>query len=129
MASARELRETIAKNRQALVEAVEAAGGNWDAGGDTGARAVAAGVMRAEAERASQAAAILGGNPVATQDWPRGTAAEAAEAIRKLGAEADKRFSWAEDRDLGKAQGGVTLEQVLQAHASALTEAAAQLRG
>ncbi len=129
MASAKELREMISGNRQALVEAIEAAADRWDGSGDTGMRAVAASVLRAEAERASQAAAILGGNPVASQDWPLASAAEAAATLRKLGAEVDKRFSWAEDRDLSKGQGGVTLEQVMQSHAAALGEAITRVKG
>lgn len=129
MASAKELREAISKNRQSLVEAIEAAGGRWEGSGDTGPRAVAASVMRAEAERASQAAAILGGNPVVAQDWPLASASEAAETLKKLGVEVDKRFSWAEDRDLSKGQAGVTLEQVMQSHAATLDSAAAQVRG
>ncbi len=129
MASAKELREMVSTHRQSLLEAIEAAAGRWDASGDSGPQAVTASILRAEAERASQAAAILGGNPVPTQSWPLASAAEAAESLRKLGAEVDKRFSWAEDRDLSKSQGGVTLEQVMQAHATSLNEAATQVRG
>ncbi|MEZ4503447.1 MAG: hypothetical protein R3C39_12540 [Dehalococcoidia bacterium] len=127
MASVKELRDSISKGRQALAEAVEAAAGRWEAGGDASPKALTEGALRAEVERAGKAAAILGGNPVAAQEWSIDTAQAASEALGKLGPEVDKRFSWAEDRDLGKGRDGVTLEQLMQQHAADLTERASRI--
>ena len=127
MASVKELRQTIMESRQALAEAIEAAAGRWDSGGDDSPKSLAEGALRAEVERAGKAAAILGGNPVAAQEWSIDTAQAASEVIGKLGPEVDKRFSWAEDRDLSKARDGVTLEQLMQEHAADLKARASRI--
>lgn len=121
MASAKELRETISKNREALAAAVASAS-QWDS-----AKGVVEEAIKAEVQRAGQAAAILGGNPVPQQEWALGSASEAAETLRKLGPEVDKRFSWAEDRDLSKGRDGTTLEEILSSHAKQLQEAAGKI--
>ena len=49
-------------------------------------------------------------------------------ARRTVGPEIDKRFSWAEDRDLSKSSEGMTLEQLMTTHASELSAQAERLR-
>ena len=128
MASAKELRETITRNREALVEAVAAASSRWDSGGDNSPRTIAEAAARAEVERASKAAAVLGGNPLTAPPLELTSAEAAAEALRKLGPEVDKRFSWAEDRDLAKTSDGMTLEQIMTTHATELSAQAERVR-
>lgn len=131
MATAKEMRETIAKNRQELIAAIEAAAAKWDVspGGDAWSpRKNAEHAVGAEAYYAKQAAAILGGNPPASVETDFATPADAAAALAKAGAEADKRFSWAEDRDLSKAGGGKTLEGVLAEAAEHIAEHAANIK-
>jgi hypothetical protein len=129
MPSAKELRQSITSSREALIAAIEAASGRWEEGGDSSPKALAMTALKAEVEQASKAAAILGGNPLSAQDWALANAGEATEALKKIGPEVDKRFSWAEDRDLSKGQGGMTLEQIMQTHANTLETTAGQLRG
>jgi len=128
VATARELRETITRNREALVEAVAAASSRWDSSGENSPRAIAEAAARAEVERASKAAAVLGGNPLTAPQLELTSAEAAADALRKLGPEVDKRFSWAEDRDLAKASEGMTLEQLMTTHATELSAQAERLR-
>ncbi|MCC6237099.1 MAG: DinB family protein [Dehalococcoidia bacterium] len=125
MASAKELRDTVTKNREALIAAIEASAAKWDTspGGDAWSpRQNAEHAIGADIRYGGQASAILGGNPPAAVEASFASAAEAAEALKKAGAEVDKRFSWAEDRDLSKAAGGKTLEAVLAEAASHLAE-------
>ena len=114
MATAKELRESITKNREALKEAIEAASAKWEtASGDAGSpRQIAESAIGSDLKDGQQAAAILGGNPPPNVETSFATAADAVAALSKIGPEIDKRFSWAEDRDLAKAQGGSTLESI-----------------
>lgn len=131
MASAKELRDTVTKNRQALIEAIEASAAKWDTspGGDAWSpRQNAEHAIGGDIRYGGQASAILGGNPPAAIETSFASAAEAAEALKKVGAEVDKRFSWAEDRDLSKAAGGKTLEAVLAEAASHLAEHAENIK-
>ena len=128
MASAKELREMITRNREALVEAIAGASSRWDSGGENSPRQIAEAAARAEVERASKAAAVLGGNPLTAPQWDLTSAESAAEALRKLGPEVDKRFSWAEDRDLSKTSEGMTLEQIMTTHAGDLSAHAERVR-
>ncbi len=131
MASAKEMRETVTKNRQALIAAIEAAAAKWDAspGGDAWSpRQNAEHAIGADVRFGGQASAILGGNPPAAVETSFASAADAAAALAKVGAEVDKRFSWAEDRDLSKAAGGKTLEAVLADAASHLAEHAENIK-
>ena len=131
MASAKEMRETVTKNRQALIAAIEAAAAKWDAspGGDAWSpRQNAEHAIGADVRFGGQASAILGGNPPAAVETSFASAADAAAALTKVGAEVDKRFSWAEDRDLSKAAGGKTLEAVLADAASHLAEHAENIK-
>ncbi len=128
MASAKELRETITRNREALLEAIAAASSRWDSAGENSPRSIAEAVAKSEVERASKAAAVLGGNPVAAPQIELTSAEAAADALRRLGPEVDKRFSWAEDRDLSKASDGTTLEQLMTTHAAELSSHAERLR-
>jgi hypothetical protein len=112
-----------------LASAVAGASGRWSEEGESGPRAIVEATLRSEVDRASQAAALLGGNPVAARDLTLSSAEDAATALRELGPEVDKRFSWAEDRDLSKASGGTTLEQLMMTHANDLAASAQRLRG
>ena len=129
MASAKELREQIKQSREELATAVAGASGRWSEEGENGPRAIIEATIRSEVDRASQAAALLGGNPVVARDLTLSSAEDAAAALRQLGPEVDKRFSWAEDRDLSKASGGTTLEQLMTVHASDLAANAERVRG
>ena len=51
---------------------------------------------------ATSAAVILGGNPPAKQELELATADAAVEVLTANGPENDRRYSWAEDRDLSK---------------------------
>ncbi len=131
MASAKELRDTVTKNRAALVAAIEAAAAKWDAspGGDAWSpRQNAEHAIGADLADGQKAAAILGGNPPQFGELSFASAAEAADALKKIGAEVDKRFSWAEDRDLSKAGGGTTLEGVINHAITHLAEHAENIK-
>ena len=131
MATAKELRDTVAKNRAVLIAAIEAAAGKWEMspGGDAWSpRQNAEHAVGSEVYYGKQAAAILGGNPPAAVETSFESAAAAAEALAKVGAEVDKRFSWAEDRDLSKGQGGTTLESIFAEAASHLAEHAENIK-
>ena len=131
MATAKELRDSITKNREALKAAIEAAAGKWETspGGDAWSpRQNAEHAIGADLKDGQAAAAILGGNPPAGPEISFPTAAAAAEALAKVGAEVDKRFSWAEDRDLSKGQGGNTLESIFTHAMTHLAEHAANIK-
>ena len=119
----------ITQNREALVEAIAGASSRWDGEGDNSPRKIAEAAVRSEVDRASKAAGVLGGNPIAAQEWDLASAEAAADALRKLGPEVDKRFSWAEDRDLSKSADGMTLEQIMTTHAGELSANAERVRG
>jgi hypothetical protein len=125
LATAKELRETISKNRAALVAAIEAASGKWETspgGEEWSPRKNAEHAVGSDIYFGKQAAALLGGNPPPAVETSFDNAAAAAEALKKVGAEVDKRFSWAEDRDLSKGQGGNTLENIFVEAAKHLAE-------
>jgi DinB superfamily len=125
MATAKELRDSVTKNRAALVAAIEAAAGKWETspGGDAWSpRQNAEHAVGSDVYYGKQAAAILGGNPPTAPETTFESAAAAAEALAKVGTEVDKRFSWAEDRDLSKGQGGNTLESIFAEAAKHLAE-------
>lgn len=131
MATAKELRDQITKNRSALKAAIEAAAGKWETspGGDQWSpRQNAEHVIGLDLRDGQQAAAILGGNPPAAVETSFATAAAAVEALGKIGPEVDKRFSWAEDRDLSKAQGGNTLESIFTHALTHLAEHAENIK-
>ena len=124
MASAKEMRDMVTKNRESLKAAIEGAASKWEAG----PRQAAEQAIGADLNDGRQAAAILGGNPPAAIEISFATAQAAAEALMKVGSEVDKRFSWAEDRDLSKSSGGTTLEAVISHAASQLGEAAESIK-
>lgn len=131
MASAKELRDMISKNREALRQAIEAAAGKWEtapAGEEWSPRKMAEHAVGADLRDGVQAAAILGGNPPTGPETSFDSAQAAIDALTKIGAEVDKRFSWAEDRDLSKGRDGNTLESILNHDASHLAEHAAQIK-
>ena len=132
MATAKELRETIAKNREALKQAFESAGSNWEQtlpDDEWSPRRIAEHAVGQEANYANRAAGILGGNPVPTQEWAFENAQAAVEALTKIGPEADKRYAWAEDRDLAKADGNNrTLQDTMERAANHLMEHVEQLK-
>lgn len=131
MASAKEMRDTVTKNRAALVAAIEAAAAKWDAspGGDAWSpRQNAEHAIGADLADGQKAAAILGGNPPQFGELSFASAAEAADALKKIGAEVDKRFSWAEDRDLSKSGAGTTLEGVINHAITHLAEHAENIK-
>jgi hypothetical protein len=131
MASAKELRDMVTKNRDALRQAIEGASGKWEAspGGEEWApRRIAEHAIRADLNDGVKAAAILGGNPPTGPEMEFASAEAAAQALMSIGSEVDKRFSWAEDRDLGKGRDGATLESILQHAASHLAEHTEQIK-
>jgi len=132
MATAKELREAIVKNREALKQAFESAGGKWEEtmpGDEWSPRRVAEHAVGQEVNYANRAAGILGGNPVASQEWAFENAQAAVEALGKVGPEADKRYAWAEDRDLTKADGNNrTLQATMESAANHLMEHVEQLK-
>jgi hypothetical protein len=131
MATAKELRDTITRNREALKAAIEASAGKWEnsPGGDAWTpRRNAEHAIGADLRYGQQAAAILGGNPPAAVETSFDSAAAAVEALTKIGAEVDKRYSWAEDRDLSKGQGGNTLESIFTTAGSHLAEHAENIK-
>lgn len=132
MATSKELRANITKNREALKSAIEGAASKWEEakagdGDQRSPREVAEHAFGADQRNASTAAAILGGNPPPAAEASFATAQDAAEAVAKLGPEFDRRYSWAEDRDLSKGREGNTLEGVMQSAANHLAEHAAEL--
>ena len=130
MASAKELRDSITKNREALKAAIEASSGKWEtANGDAGSpRQIAENAIGADLKDGQQAAAILGGNPPPAVEMSFPTANDAVAALSKVGTEVDKRFSWAEDRDLSKGQGGSTLESIFTHAMTHLAEHAENIK-
>ncbi len=127
MASAKEMRATVTKNREALRAAIEAAAAKWENGAPS-PRQTAEQAIGLDLSNGQKAAAILGGNPPPTIEISFPTAQAAAEALAKVGAEVDKRFSWAEDRDLSKSSGGTTLEAVINGAITGLKEHADQIK-
>ncbi len=131
MATAKELRDSITKNREALKAAIEAAASKWETspGGDARSpREDAEHAISLDLKDGQQAAAILGGNPPPAMEISFPTPAAAVEALTKIGAEVDKRFSWAEDRDLSKGQGGNTLESIFNHAMTHLAEHAENIK-
>jgi hypothetical protein len=131
MASAKEMRDQVTKNREALKAAIEASSGKWETspGGDAWSpRQNAEHAIGADLADGQKAAAILGGNPPAAIEISFPTAQAAAEALMKIGAEVDKRFSWAEDRDLSKSGAGTTLEAVINHAITHLAEHAENIK-
>lgn len=133
MATVKELRDKITANRETLKAAIEAASGKWEDasagdGDQRNPRQIAEHAIGADVRYAGTAAAILGGNPVASSELSFGSAQDAVEAISKLGPEVDKRFSWAEDRDLSKQRDGRSLEATMELAASHLAEHAAEIK-
>ena len=131
MASAKEMRDAVTKNREALKAAIEGAAGKWETapGGDAWSpRQNAEHAIGADLGDGQKAAAILGGNPPAAIEISFATAADAAAALAKVGSEVDKRFSWAEDRDLSKTGAGTTLEAVINHAITHLAEHAANIK-
>ena len=130
MATAKELRESITKNREALRAAIEAAAGKWETagGGGSSPRQSAEEAIGADLKNGQQAAAILGGNPPPSVETSFATAADAVAALNKIGPEIDKRFSWAEDRDLSKTQGGSSLESIFTSAMTNLAESAEKIK-
>lgn len=133
MATAKELREQITKNRESLKAAVEAAASKWEDasagdGDQRNPRQIVEHAIAADVRDAAAAAAILGGNPPNAGEISFATAQDASDAIAKLGPEVDKRFSWAEDRDLPKGRDGKTLEGVMEHAASHLAEHTAEIK-
>src|SRR5687767_14734041 len=129
MASAKELRDSITKNREALKAAIEASSAKWEtASGDGSPRQLAESAIGSDLKDGQQAAAILGGNPPPSVETSFATAADAVAALSKIGPEIDKRFSWAEDRDLAKAQGGSTLESIFTHAMKNLAESAEKIK-
>ena len=131
MATVKELRAKIAENREELKAAIESAG-NWDA-----ARPKAEQALTADVASATRAAIILGGNPPAKEELALDSAAAAVEALTNAGPENDRRYSWAEDRDLSKqapadplsTDAPPTLESVMQSAADQLATSAEQIKG
>lgn len=131
MASAKEMRDMVTKNRAALVAAIEASAAKWETspGGDAWSpRQNAEHAIGADLSDGQKAAAILGGNPPAGVELSFASAADAAAALTKIGAEVDKRFSWAEDRDLSKSGAGTTLEAVINHAITHLAEHAENIK-
>ncbi|MEZ4501258.1 MAG: hypothetical protein R3C39_01370 [Dehalococcoidia bacterium] len=133
MATVKELRDKITANREALKSAIEAASGKWEDasagdGDQRNPRQIAEHAIGADVRYAGSAAAILGGNPVPSSEISLASAQEAVDAIGKLGPEIDKRFSWAEDRDLSKQRDGRSLEQIMESAASHLAEHAGEIK-
>jgi hypothetical protein len=133
MATVKELRDKITANREALKAAIEAASGKWEDasagdGDQRNPRQIAEHAIGADVRYAGNAAAILGGNPVAQQEISLASAQDAVDTITKLGPEVDKRFSWAEDRDLPKQRDGRSLESIMESAASHLAEHAAEIK-
>jgi hypothetical protein len=130
MATAKELRESITKNREALKAAIEASAAKWEtaAGDGSSPRQNAEQAIGSDLKDGQQAAAILGGNPPPAVETSFATAADAVAALSKIGPEIDKRFSWAEDRDLSKAQGGNTLESIFTHAMTNLAETAEKIK-
>lgn len=132
MATVKELRAKIAENREELKAAIESASGNWDA-----ARPKAEEALTADIASATRAAIILGGNPPAKEEAAFDSAAAAVAALTSAGPENDRRYSWAEDRDLGKQapadplsnEAPPTLESVMQGAAEQLATSAQQIKG
>ncbi len=132
MATAKELREAIAKNRETLKQALESVSGKWEEtipGDEWSPRRVAEHVVGQEVNYANRAAGILGGNPVPSQEWAFENAQAAIDALSSVGPEADKRYAWAEDRDLAKADGNNrTLQATMESAANHLNEHVGQLQ-
>jgi hypothetical protein len=131
MASAKELREMIAMNRETLKQAFESAGAKWEEtlpDDEWSPRRIAEHAVGQETTYANRAAGILGGNPVPTQEWTFENAQAAVEALTKIGPEADKRYAWAEDRDLPKSDGTRTLQATMESAANHLMEHVEQLK-
>ena len=132
MATVKELRAKIAENREVLKAAIESASGNWDA-----ARPTAEQALSDDIASATRAAIILGGNPPAKGGMALDSAAAAVEALSSAGPENDRRYGWAEDRDLNKQAPGdpqsaetpPTLESVMQGAADQLATSAKQITG
>ena len=138
MATVKELRATISANRESLKEAIAAASGKWeDANGEEWSpRRTAEHALAGDIRYATSAAVILGGNPPAKQELELATADAAVEVLTANGPENDRRYSWAEDRDLSKQAPSdplsnaapATLESVMESAASHLAEHAAQIK-
>jgi hypothetical protein len=132
MATVKELRDKITKSREELKAAIEGVAGKWEDqsagdGDQRNPRQIAEHAISADVRYAGSAAAILGGNPVAPSEISLASAKDAVDAIAKLGPEVDKRFSWAEDRDLSKQRDGRSLESLMELAAAHLAEHAAEL--
>jgi hypothetical protein len=130
MATAKELRDSITKNREALKAAIEGSAAKWEtASGDAWSpRQNAEHAIGSDLKDGQQAAAILGGNPPPAVETSFPTAADAVAALSKVGTEVDKRFSWAEDRDLSKGQGANTLESIFTHAMTHLAEHAENIK-
>ncbi len=132
MATVKELRAKIAENREVLKAAIESASGDWDA-----ARPTVEQALTDDVASATRAAIILGGNPPAKEELALDSAAAAVEALTTAGPENDRRYGWAEDRDLGKqapadpqsGEAPPTLESVMQGAADQLATSAQQIKG
>ena len=105
MASADELRQAIATNRQKLSDAISGASGKWEVGSEDawGARKIAEHCISSEAAFAGMAAGAMQGKAPEGGELSLATVADAASALETAAAAADKVYRYVEDGDLAKA--------------------------
>lgn len=136
MASADELRQAIATNRQALRAAIEATAGKWEVGDEDnwGPRRVAEHCIGAEFTFAGMVAKAIQSKAPDSSELSFASSAEATSGLDAAAAASDNVFSYIEDHDLVKAAPmpdgvpfGKNIEGVLNLAAWHLNDHAGQL--
>jgi uncharacterized damage-inducible protein DinB len=110
MASADELRASIAEQRTALRAAIQAAGGKWTespGGEEWSAKQIAEHAIGAEVYFANIVSKAMLGKPGEFERKETASAAEALERSEAAAAVADKVLRYVEDRDLAKPAEGI----------------------